>query len=430
MLAAALGAIAASGSARAEPARRLTFAEAVALTLSASPDVELAREAIGGAEARAAGTRARRLPVLRVEAVGNLYTEPYQVDFGGALFTLHEQTTSLTQVKLTQPLTGLAYLTTLVGAAGHDTAAARAELDRARLDAGFAAGEAFVRVLSARAAAEVARQAVIDVTSSLERARLLRRADTVTDVDVLRLESAKAAADQAAVRAEAAVAVATAQLAVAIGLDDGAALDPVDDLPVEPPALALSLDDALARAIAARPELRAAREQLAGAAGRVTAAKATYLPDVRAVATYQHTTGVEPFQPADEEFVGLQLGWNLWDWGGTRAAVREAEHTRNRARVSADALADKVRVEVRRRWLEAKANHDNLAAARTQLASAEEAHRLQQVRFDAGAATTTDVLDADTDVARARLQSAQARFDYYLSLNALARAVGDLPGVK
>jgi outer membrane protein TolC len=49
------------------------------------------------------------------------------------------------------------------------------------------------------------------------------------------------------------------------------------------------------------------------------------------------------------------------------------------------------------------------------------------VKFDAAAATATDVLDSELEVARARLAFAVARYDYYLALVALARSVGDLP---
>jgi len=369
-----LASLAGATVASAEP-RPVSFRDAIALTLTESPDLALARTAIDRADNKAASVRAKRLPVLRVEATGNLYTEPYQVDFAGQPFTLHDRVTTFAQVRLAQPLTGLVTLSQLLGAAQHDAAAARADYDRSRLAAAYATAEAFVRVLEARATADVAHQSVVDIAGSLDRAQKLRLADTLTNVDVLRLRSAKAAADQASVRADTTSEVAIAQLALTIGL-------------------------------------------------------AEYLPDLRAVAVYQHTTGAEPFQPTDEEWVALTVSWNVWDWGGIRASARDAEHTRARAQLTASATQDQVRFDVRRRWLEAKAGFDNLASAQVQLESAEEAFRLQRVKFDAAAATTTDVLDAETDVARAPLQSALARDDYYLGLVALARAVGDLPRVK
>jgi outer membrane protein TolC len=143
-----------------------------------------------------------------------------------------------------------------------------------------------------------------------------------------------------------------------------------------------------------------------------------------------HTTGLEPFQPANEEYIGLQVNWKVWDWGGYRNEYKEAKAHENAARISASYLADHVKLEVRTKWLDAQAFFKNLASAQTQLQSAEEAYRLQKVKFESGVATTTDVLDAESDVARARLQSALARYDYYLALIGLARSVGDVPNVS
>jgi len=86
-----------------------------------------------------------------------------------------------------------------------------------------------------------------------------------------------------------------------------------------------------------------------------------------------------------------------------------------------------VAFEVRRRHVDARAAYATLDVAKSGLAAAEEAHRIQSVRFEQGAATTTDVLDAETDVARARSQQVVARYEYFVSLVALARAVGERP---
>ena len=110
--------------------------------------------------------------------------------------------------------------------------------------------------------------------------------------------------------------------------------------------------------------------------------------------------------------------------------MREAEQARRKIAAGVAQLDDRIALEVRRRWLEAQAGHDSLAAAATQLAATEEAYRLQQVRFAAAAATTTDVLDAEAEVARARLQAALARDDYFLARLALERAIGEAPTLR
>jgi outer membrane protein TolC len=420
---AALAGVAHAGGA----ARRLTFKEAIDLALSENPELGVAKEAVLGADAHTAGAKARRLPSVHVDGYANLYSKPYQLPFGTEVFTLHESVTTAATLTVSQPLTGLAYLSELIGAAEHEASAKRNEYDKARLDIAYRTADAYIRVLETRATAEVAKQSVADIQSGLDRATQLRKADVYTDIDVLRFRSAKAAADQAALRAQSTSDAAIAGLVLELGLRDGADIEIGDDLPMTPPPLAVAIEAAQQRAIAARPELRAARERVAAANSQRRSARLTYLPDVRAVGVYEHTTGVEPFQPADTAFLGLRMSWNIWDWGGTHQAVLEAEHAQNKARFDVDVLGDQVRLDVRKRWLDAKTAFDSLAVAKTQQETAEEAYRLQKVRFDAAAATTTDVLDAETDAARARLVFAVARYDYYLALVKLARSVGDLP---
>ncbi len=408
----------------------LTFQSAIDLALGKNPDVVIARDAIAGAEAHTAGHKAHRWATLNLSESADRWRHSYSLPFGGMNFTLHGLDTTTTVISITQPLTGLAYLSELIGAAEHETAATRDDYDRVRLDTAYRTADAYIRLLQARASADVAHRSVTDIESELDRAKQLRAADTYTDIDVLRFQSAKSAADQVALRADTEIQSALAGLTVQLGLHDGAAIEISDDLPGTPPPLAMTLEAAQSRAIAARPELRAAHERIAAADDQRRAAHDRYYPDIRAVGAWNHLTGVQPFEPEDEEYVGLTVAWNVWDWGATHQAVVEAEHTQTHATLSAAALVDQVRLDVRKRWLEARTSYDSLAVAQTQLTTAEEATRLQKVRFDNAASTTTDVLDAETDVARARLGFASARYEYYLSLVALARSVGDLPSPK
>jgi len=421
--------LALTATASAEP-RKLTLGSAIDLTMQKSPDLATAQATVDAAKAHVEQPSRLRLPSLGVNASGNWYTKPFQVMFPGfGNFTLHQVRTSFTNVSMVQPLTGLAYLSELVGAAEHEEAAARADYDRARLDAAYGTAEAFIRALEAHAAADVAHRSVADIAAELDRAQKLREADTLTNVDVLRLQSAKAQSDQQAVRGDTSAEIALASLAVTIGLHDGEAVEVADDLPATPPPMALSLDQAIQRGTETRPELRGAREHLAATGDIVTSKKEEYLPNINANATWIHTTGLEPFQPANEEYIGLSLQWKVWDWGSIYGEIKEAQANNRRAQIATGTLVDHVRLDVRRNWLDAKAGFDNLASSQVQLQTAEEAYRLQSVKFENGAATTTDVLDAETEVARARLRSALARYDYYLALVALARSVGDVPNV-
>src|SRR5262249_42519008 len=150
---------------------------------------------------------------------------------------------------------------------------------------------------------------------------------------------------------------------------------------------------------------------------------------ILAIGTYQHTEG-QVFFPKNAWFVGATLSWDVWDWGKTSASVREAEARASQAAIGQAALTDQIAFEAQRRLSDAQTAHETLGVARTAQDAAEEAYRIQSVRYAQGAATTTDVLDAETDVSRARTGYAQARYDYYLAQVGLARAVGQLPDLK
>ena len=422
-------------SSPAPASQKLTFETAIELALGQNPDVRSAKETVDSAEAKGAGQRANRWATLGVSSALDWYKDPYSIAFGSlGTFQLHGEFTTATSVQVQQPFTGLAYLQEMVDATEHQTASTRHDYDKTRLDTAYRTADAYIRVLQARASADVAHKSVDDIQSELDRAKQLRAADTYTDIDVLRFTSAKAAADQTAIRADSAIQSALGGLAVQLGLRDGAPIDLDDDLPPQPPALALSLDQSQRRAIEARPELASAQEQIDAADAQRKAAWDHYLPDIRGVAAWNHLTGSQPFAPGDEYYLGISIQWNVWNWGATQDAITDAKAQEQRAMTARNALLDQVKLDVRNRWLDAKTGFDSLAAAQTQEQTAEEALRLQKVRFDNAAATTTDVLDAQTDAARARLAFATARFDYYRALVALARAVGDLPsssaGVK
>jgi outer membrane protein TolC len=419
-----------TAAAQAEP-RSLTLSGAIELALKQNPDIAVAEQNQIAANQRESSAKSHRLPSLGVNAALNEYTKPYVLAFGSlGKFTLHDQLTSFTTVQITQPLTGFAYLSELVGAAGHESAAVAAEYNKARLDAAYSTADAYVRALQQHASADVSARLVQDIDADLQRAQKLREADTLTNVDVLRLQSAKAAAEQTAVRTDTDATSALAKLAVTIGLHDGDIVGVTDDLPPEPPAMTVGLDQAISRAISTRPELKAAQERVLASADVATSKWQQYVPSINAVGAWVHTTGLQPFQPANEEYIGLQVNWKVWDWGGIRNEYKEAVAHENAAKISSSYLADHVKLEVRTKWLDAQAAYKNLASAQTQLQSAEEAYRLQKVKFESGVATTTDVLDAESDTARARLQSALVRYNYYLALIGLARAVGDIPSVS
>jgi outer membrane protein len=447
--------------------RRISLDEAILLAAKQSPEVAAADDGVTASAARVKQVKAQRLPRLRVEANLLHWNEEIAVSFAPPgtppdmippplvvreqntatatviaaqplsallvlgtlvdLLVVREQNTATATVIAAQPLSALLVLGTLVDLEQAGVDASKAELDRAKLDAGARGAEAYLRLLQARAGRDVASKGVAQVEANLDRVRKLRAAGAAGDLDVLRLEAGRDAVKQGLLRAEAGVEIAQRGLVLALAMPEGTELDVVDDLPDPPTPPPLTPDQAADRALKRRPELRAARSRVQQASKGQSAARASLLPNIAAVGQYQMTEGMGSLQPADSWFVGVTLQWDIWDWGKNFAAVDEAAARKSQAKHGADALADALVFDARRRALDAKSAHESLAVAKSSLTAAEEAYRLQTIRSQQGVNTTTEVLDAETEVTRARTAWVLARYDYFLSLIALERAVGDLP---
>jgi outer membrane protein len=122
---------------------------------------------------------------------------------------------------------------------------------------------------------------------------------------------------------------------------------------------------------------------------------------------------------------GVAVSWPLFDGGRTRAETAEA----SAIVAAADArLADFDRilaVELQQRISELVASRAAVAAADDAIRAAREARRVAGERFNAGVATSTDVLRAEVALLQAGLDRTEALAGSRLARARLARAMGD-----
>ena len=142
-----------------------------------------------------------------------------------------------------------------------------------------------------------------------------------------------------------------------------------------------------------------------------------------AEAAYLHVGG-QSFEPEDAAFVGVKAEWPIWDWGSRWFARSAASAQAEAASEQRKAAGDQVAVEVAGRVAAVTASASAVATARAAIDSAEEAYRVTGALVKAGAATTTDLLDAQSALTTARQNLARARYDYALTLVTLERATG------
>jgi outer membrane protein len=421
------------------PGQALTLADAERLALRQSPELQISQKSVEVAGRRVRAARAQRLPRLSLESNLLVWNDEISFQLPGPPsmdpsmpptfidVVVRPQVTSTTSVTVAEPLTGQIALGKLVEIEKAGKAASEAELQGAQVDVAFRATDGYLTVLLAQAGQQVAAQRVGQIEAQLGRARVLADGGVLQRVDIMRLEAALAAAQRELITAESRVRLALGGLILALGLSADAAVAVHDDLPAEPPPPPAAVNDAVATATERRADLRAMSFRARQAESGAGAAKASLYPNVAAIGTFQHSEGAGSLGSPDAWFVGLSLQWNAWDWGQTWQSYKAAELQAVQADLAAARMVDVVRVEVAAMASDAQSAYQALAVTRTGLAAAEEAYRIQNDRFNEGVATTTDVLDAESEVAQARLGYASARYAYFRALAALARVTGQKP---
>jgi len=426
--------------------KQLSFNGVIEVAVSDSPELALSKLAIGAAEAHHKASRARYYPQLIVEANAMMWgseiafalplpcmddpmTPANECPMGVSMesITVRERFTASATVTVAQPITPLWPINEAVKIDKAAISVAEAEHRTTRLEVAYRAAEGYVRLLQARAARDIADTGVAQLTAHLDRARVLKEGGVLETVDVMRIEAALASARQRAIAASRHVGLAGDGLVFVLGLPAGTALAIVDDLPASPPAPPVLDAGQLDAAAAGRPEVEIARQRSEQARAAAAIEWMRLVPHITAVATYQRNQGGGTFQAADDWFLGLTMHWDAWDWGRQRKLKQSAELDAERAKLASARYQQRVRLEVKRAASDASSAYEGLAVASSGLGVAEEAFRIQRERFTEGALSATDLLDAETEVARSRLGYANARYEYYIALVALARATGQLP---
>lgn len=356
-------------------------------------------------------------------------TTPYEEVIAGLMAgfgeptTVRDQVTADITVSLVQPLTPLINLSD--GLDALDTQIELSEIANARLERQVVrqASEAYFRTLQAESLLVVRQDSVARLSAELEDLDALIAARVASEHDRLRLEVARAAAEQALIRARSDVELARSALALAMGLSPGepVAAQPPRTLAAPPPAP--SLEEAYALALEHRLELSELRGQERLAEVGIEDAELAMWPSLNAMAAYTHSEG-QGLSGADSFFAGLTLNWVLWEWGATWYGIDQAEAQLEIVRSQRISLERQLRLQVESAWYELKATVDSLAVAALAEGQAADAYELERMRYDSGLSTTTELLAAESAVTEARINYQAALYEALVDYVALIDTLG------
>jgi outer membrane protein TolC len=420
-------------------AQPLTLDQAVGMALRENPDARAAAERIGEAEARLGEATSTFYP--RVDGrIGFARTDNPAQAFAMILnqrkfnFDLNFNDPGPTQNVRPEILGafpifrgGQDYLRRQAAELGVEAAklerlAVRNALTEAVIDA-------FYALVAAPQLADAAGASVRAVDAALDHARSGFDAGTVLKSDVLSLETRLAAAREEQLRATNAVELARAGLRTLLGLPAGQRVEIASTPAAAAPALPATMDEAVTRAAAGRPELAAAGRQVAMRERELKAEQAGYLPTIDIVGGYANdSSNFQLTHENDSWLVGATAELNIFAGFRTREKVRAAEAQLAQAREVERRTRLEVEREAQNAFLSYGEARQRDVVSQAGVAAAEAALRLVEEQYRAGTVTVTRYLEAEAARSQAQSRAIAARYDVRRAEAALQKAIGAWAG--
>ena len=411
----ALGAAAQSAPAPPPTDHPLTVEECVQWALDGGPVARSAREETAGAGEAAAAAEAPYWPSLSFSASYSRWQRriflPSGIGFPGTEIPRLVGPTNdgAWSFATSYTLFDGGERKAVLGAARARLGGAQALGDEARQSVALGVESSYFAFASARENLSVAEESLSRAQDHLRIARERKAVGAVPLLDVLRAQVGASDARLALVSAEAAVRTARGRLATAMGLPAETPLDiaPPPGAPEAPDSAGLSA--ALDQAVASRGAVKAAQNGVEAARRGVDAARSQWAPKVVAFGTWGREDAV--WRPRDRTWsAGVGLSLPLFTGFSRVHEVAKARTGLAKAEADRDQAVLTVRQEA---WEAFSACQEAYERAQTSLelvAQARESHRLAKERYEVGAGTLTDLLDAETSLARAEASSVAAEW--------------------
>ncbi len=286
--------------------------------------------------------------------------------------------------------------------------------------------QAYYQLLGLQALESANQQSLKNAEANLDAAKQRREAGLATIGDVYQAETAVAQAQLLLQQTQGQVASAQAQVTNAVGLTVTTAfmLEPWPAIaPIE--TISQSVEQLLAQAKTARPDLIAAQAKVQAAQGQVQAAAGQGRPSL----SFTASSGQARFRELPsvaESSIGLTLRVPLFAGFRTAYSVSQAKAQVEQTEAQRDQLLSLVQLQVWQAYFNQQTAAATIKSASTLLRSATQAAEVAQARYRGGVGTILEVLSTQAAEANAHVQNIQAQLNWYVGLAQLGHAVGTL----
>jgi len=186
------------------------------------------------------------------------------------------------------------------------------------------------------------------------------------------------------------------------------------------------IESLIDEALTARPDLRALVMQAHQTEALIGAAKSKYWPEISMAGRLAGASQGDFSLSGDDvgHSISVNLAWNLYSAGASRATIVEAEQRKREVALSLTDLRNQLAAEIRQEAALVAAARDQVDLQRKSIALVEENRQLALSEYNAGAASVVRLNEAQRDLSSTYGRFAQALVNYQLARQRLYSATG------
>ena len=179
------------------------------------------------------------------------------------------------------------------------------------------------------------------------------------------------------------------------------------------------------RALAHRPEVREAKLRIEQAKLDKRIKKSEFIPDVSLTATYATTFSYSNFLPRSLSGVGVQVEWEVFDWGRKKREVADKEKSITQANNALLDTESEVLMEVNAHYRKMQESRQMLKVAKLAQTQARANVQLVTYKYRLDAVLLKDVLQAQTVLANSDYDYQKALLAFWTAKADFEKAIGE-----
>ena len=420
---------------------KLTVSEAVRLALAQNRALKIARLKIVESEQKKAEAKSSYFPEIKNQSMAGHSTAEGNIEIPAGAFGLlpnagivPNRDILINQGNLTfvtsgttaaQPLTPLIRIRQANRIAASTVAVSRNELKKAENEVALKVHELYYGILIARLQKQAAEQESAYSKTRLSESEEDVRNGNALKVSVIESQAGLLQSEQSLLTIDLRIADLNTELNDLLGL-------PLDTHLQLSPVAPASLDNApreetTRMALAENPQIAAAMESVQQARAALTAAKSAYIPDVSVFARHSYQNGA-PFLVHNFGTFGVNLSYDVVDFGKRRAVVREREAQLVQAEQNVERLKDAVSVQVERSLHKVERTKQMLQVAAQVVKLRTEGDRIAGNQLANGVLLVSARRQASAATYKAQADLLQAELAHLLANAELEETIGRTPG--